>query len=329
MKKSLVLVAVGLVLLSKPLARPQSTSAVTDAGSILLSVTVTDKSERYIAGLDKTAFAVNDNGIAQEITLFQNNAPLSVGIIYDTSGSMSPARSDESEMRASIREGLARLIQSGGPSDKYFLIGFNDKVELLSDWTNDSQPIVKALSETRPKGKTAFHDACYTGLEKLVGEGRQKRVLLIISDGHDNVSTHKFSELHRALRESNVSVYAVGPAILPMDSGINRGNLTGLDELTSGMGGRFYIPRKVASMNRIFVPIFEQISEELHHQYLIGYRPANFTADGKWRRIKIEVKAPADASGKRRQLSAGNRTGYFATIRFLRSMSKNLSGDAK
>ena len=322
LRRPLAALLVGLVLLGQLFARPQSTSQVMDSGSIELSVTVTDKSDRYIMGLDKAAFSVKENGMPQEITLVESSAPLSVGIIYDTSGSMLPSRSDESEMRESIKEGLARFIQLGGPSDQYFLIGFGDKVDLLSDWTSNSEQILRRLSETRQRGKTAFHDACYTGLEKLIGEGRQKRVLLIISDGQDNGSQHTFSELHRALRESNVSVYAIGPANLPSDSGLERTDLTALNDLTSGMGGRFYIPKKVADMNRIFVPIFERITQELHHQYLIGYRPANFVADGKWRRVTIEVRATADSSGKKPKLSVLSRTGYFATHRFLTSMKK-------
>lgn len=294
---------------------PDSPSS--DARFVLLNITVTEKSDRLAVGLDKSAFAVYDNNVQQEITFFDNkDVPLSVAIICDMSGSMVPLQADVRKLQEVMKIGLARFIQSGHASNEYFLIGFNQKVELLSDWTKDGNVILSQITEKRLKGQTVLYDACYTGVEKLMREGQQKRAVLLISDGWDNESTHTLSELRHLLKQSDVLVYTVGVLVNKIEGGAveQEGFLNDLKDLASETGGRSFVPKTSADLNKIF----ELIALELRHQYRVGYKPMNFTHDEKWHRIKIEIKPPSNGSGKVPNHLGRSRKGYFANSRLMK-----------
>lgn len=314
----LSLILVGLVNAQKA-EKTHLTSQSSDAGLIMLNVTVTDKSDRIAVGLDKPAFTVYDNNVPQEITFFDNkDVPLSVAIIYDMSGSMAPVRADEGKIREIIKTGLVRFIQSSNASNEYFLIGFNQKVELLSDWTEDGNAILGKITDKRLKGQTALYDACYTGVDKLMREAHQKRAVLLISDGQDTNSSHTLSELRHLLKESDVLVYTIGVVVnYQPGSQLEAAGLNDLDDLASETGGRLHVPKTSADLNKIF----ELIALELRHQYTVGYKPMNFTDDEKWHRIKIKIKPPPNSSGKVPNQLGRSRKGYFANSRLLKRIS--------
>jgi Ca-activated chloride channel family protein len=295
--------------LPQPHPRPHSQNS--SANRIVLNVTVTDQFERIVAGLEKTAFTLYDNNVPQEITFFaKEDIPLSVGIIYDMSVSMSHPRKDERIVREVIKAGLAQFMQSSNPANEYFLMGFAKEQELLSDWTSESSIILSKITESALKRRqTALYDACYAGVEKLTGERHQKRVILLISDGQDNASRHKGSELRELLKKSDVLVYALGLVVYnEPGSSLGMAGLNTLDEMVSGLGGKLYVPKTSTDLNRVF----EQIALELAHQYRIGYRSSNDTHDGKWHRIKIEVRSHPINSGKVPRLIVRSREGYYA-----------------
>ncbi|MEA2173621.1 MAG: Ca-activated chloride channel [Blastocatellia bacterium] len=267
---------------------------------ITMTVTVTDTYGRFVSGLSKKAFTVLDEKVPQEITFFSDDdAPVSVGVVFDVSGSMN----GDKIRRA--REALSKFIQTSHNSDEYFLIGFNSRAQLLLDKTRDGSAVLDKLTFVEPKSNTALYDACYLGVEKVTRGAHPKRAVLLISDGQDNDSRYTFSELRKLLKESDVVVYSIG--IL---GGADAGSQFGmegqaiLDELSSVSGGKAFFPRTAAEMD----DIFESIALELRHQYSIGYKPSNFTNDGKWHRLKVKITPPRGLP----HLFVRSKEGYFA-----------------
>jgi Ca-activated chloride channel family protein len=267
---------------------------------ITFTVTVTDTYGRFVSGLNKNAFTVLDDKKPQEITYFSDDdSPVSVGVIFDVSGSMS----GEKVKRA--RDALSKFIQTSHNSDEYFLIAFNSRAQLLLDKTRDGNAILDKLTFIQTKQNTALYDACYLGVEKVQRGAHPKRALLLISDGQDNNSRYTFNELRRLLKESDVVLYGIG--IL---SGGDAGSPLGmegqgiLDELASVSGGKAFFPRSAPEMD----DIFEQIALELRHQYSIGYRPSNFSNDGRWRKVKVKVTPPRGLP----KLFVRSKEGYYA-----------------
>ncbi len=277
-----------------------SKPVITNTDLITLTVTVTDTYGRYVSGLNKNAFTVLDDKLPQEISHFSDDdAPVSVGVIFDVSGSMS----GDKIKRA--RDALSNFIQTSHNSDEYFLIAFNSRAQLLLDKTRNGDAVLDKLTFVQTKNNTALYDACYLGVEKVQRGTHPKRALLLISDGQDNNSRYTFNEVRRLLKESDVVLYAIG--IL---SGSDAGSSLGmegqgtLDELANVSGGKAFFPRSPAEMD----DIFEQIALELRHQYSIGYKPNNFVNDGKWHKVKVRVSPPRGLP----RLFVRSKEGYYA-----------------
>jgi Ca-activated chloride channel family protein len=272
---------------------------ITNTDLITFTVTVTDIYGRFVSGLGKKAFSIFDDKTQQEISFFSDDdAPVSVGIVFDLTGSMS----GEKVRRA--REALAHFIQTSHEMDEYFLVTLqNGRTYLALDHTRDGNGILDKLTFVQTKGNTAFYDSVYLAAERVQRGANPKRAVLVISDGQDNNSRYTFNDLRKALRESDVAVYAIGieesgNGSLAMEgSGI-------LDEIAAVSGGKAFFPRSAAEMD----DIFEQIALELRHQYSIGYRPPNFVSDGKWHRIKVKVAPPRGLP----RLFVRSKEGYFA-----------------
>lgn len=292
----------------KPAAGPQKTGKELDGPVIIntdlvtFTVTVTDSYGRYVSGLNKNAFTVLDNKLPQDISFFSDDdAPVSVGILFDVSGSMS----GDKIKRA--REALSRFIQTSHNADEYFLIAFNSRAQLLLDKTRDGNAVLDKLSFVQTRNNTALYDACYLGVEKVQRGTHPKRALLLISDGQDNDSRYTFSEVRRILKESDVVLYGIG--ILSggdAGSGLGMEGQGVLDELANVSGGKAFFPRTSAEMD----DIFEQIALELRHQYSIGYKPPNFVNDGKWHHVKVKVTPPRGLP----RLFVRSKDGYYSLV---------------
>ena len=267
---------------------------------VTLTLTVTDQYGRYVSGLQKGAFTIIDNNQEQEITFFSDqDAPVSIGILFDVSGSMS------GEKIGKARKALERFINTSHPMDEYFLIAFNSRAQLLMDRTRDGEAVLNKLTLVQPKHNTALYDAVYLGIERVTRGSHQKKAVLIISDGQDNSSRYNFGEVRRLLKEADVTVYGVG-----IMDGSDAGSALGmqgqafLDELAGVTGGKSFYPQTSVEMDEIF----ERIALELRHQYSIGYTPKDFALDGKWRKVKVKVKPPRGLP----RLTVRSREGYYA-----------------
>ncbi len=268
---------------------------------VTLTLTVTDNYNRYVTGLGKKHFTIMDDGEEQEITFFSDaDAPVSVGILFDVSGSMS------GEKIRKAQKALERFINTSHPSDEYFLIAFNNRAQLLMDRTRDGEAVLRKLTLVEPKADTALYDAVYLGAERVTRGTHKKRAMLIISDGQDNSSRYNFGEVRRLMKESDVVTYAVG-IMDGRDAGspIGMQGQSFLDELSSVTGGKSFYPQSDVEMDEIF----ERIAIELRHQYSIGYVPKDFQPNGKWRKVKVKVKPPRGFP----RLTVRSREGYYAT----------------
>lgn len=267
---------------------------------ITLNVTLTDTYGRYVTGLNKKDFTVLDDKEPQEITFFSDDdAPISLGVIFDVSGSMG------GDKIRKAHEALKHFVETSHDGDEYFLIGFNSRAQLLMDKTRDSDAMLNKLTFVQTKGQTALYDACYLGVEKVMHGVHPKRAILVISDGQDNSSRYTFNELRKMLKESDVLIYAIGITDKGDANGLGVAGQAILDELASVSGGKAFFPDTGAEMNEIF----ERIAIELRHQYAIGYKPAKFTNDGRWHRIKVKVTPPRGLP----HLFVRAKDGYYAT----------------
>ena len=278
-------------------ARDESVLVNTDL--ISFTVTVTDTYGRFVSGLSKKAFAVYDDKVAEEITFFSDDdAPLSIGVVFDLTGSMS----GEKVKRA--KDALSQFFETSLDKDEYFLITLQSgRAFLTMDRTRDSKAILDKLTFVQTKGNTAFYDGVYLAAEKVQRGTYPKRAVLVISDGQDNNSRYTFNDLRKMLKESDVAIYSIGIE----ESGNGSLALEGsgiLDEISGVSGGKAFFPRTNAEMD----DIFEQIALELRHQYSIGYKPKDFKPNGQWHHIKVKVIPPRGLP----RLFVRSKEGYYA-----------------
>jgi Ca-activated chloride channel family protein len=266
---------------------------------ISFNVTVMDQYGRFVTGLSQSAFTIFDDKRAQEITFFSDeDAPVSLGIVFDLTGSMGGDKVKKA------KAALEHFFQTSREGDEYFLITLqNGRANLALDRTRDSQAVLNKLTFVQPRGTTAFYDACYLGVDKVVQGTHPKRALLVISDGQDNNSRYTFNELRRLVKESDVIIYAIGIEEERDGTLASDGQLI-LDDIAAVSGGKAFFPQNSAEMD----DIFESIALELRHQYAIGFRPPNFSANGKWHHLKVKVNPPRGLP----HLFVRSRDGYYA-----------------
>lgn len=245
-------------------------------------VTVTDPYNRLVTGLDKQHFLVYEDKVRQKIDYFSDeDLPISIGVIFDVSGSMK-GKIDRA------REALKAFIETSHHDDDFLLVGFNQRAQLLAEFS-DGDSVANKLILIDPRGQTAIYDAVYLGVEK-VKEGRHsKRALLVISDGQDNSSRYSWGELRKLVKESDVQIYCIGVVELGWRSEmIDIYGQATLEEIARVTGGKAFFPRTAAELEDITT----RIALVLRHQYSLGYTPTNEQRNNKWRKIKVRLKPP-------------------------------------
>src|SRR5215510_2848441 len=273
--------------------------SITDLVS--LTVTVTDGYDRLVTGLTKRDFELFEDKVKQDISHFSEiDAPINLGIIFDVSGSMK-GKIDRA------RDALKAFIQTSHNDDDFFLVSFNQRANLVAEFT-DGETLINKLTLVNPSGQTALYDATYLGVEK-VKQGRHNRhALLLVSDGQDNSSRYTYGELRRRLKEAGVQIYCIG--IVEMGGGAG-GSLdvqgqANLEEIAQSTGGKAFFPRSAAELEDITT----RIALELRHQYSIGYNPTNVKRDGQWHKIKVNVNAKSAKNLS--NLRVQHKEGYYA-----------------
>ena len=262
---------------------------------VVVHTTVLDKSGHFVSGLKKEDFRIYEDGIAQTISLFsQEDVPVSLGIVIDTSGSMRNKIDN-------VNKAALAFIKASNPQDEVFLIGFNDQVELLEDYTSDLEAIADALDNIIVSGGTALYDAIHLAVAKAQKGIKPKKAIILISDGEDRDSYYKLEEMVNKVQESDVQVYSVGFLNPIPEKGLfGRWSKSvpekahdALQLISEDTGAKAFFPQRVSEIDKI---VFE-VAYELRNQYSIGYISTNTSRDGSYRRLKVEID-PGKAAGR-------------------------------
>lgn len=298
---AVVLAAAVTLLASAQSPGPNFGSIRVDSTLVLVPVTVTDASNRYVLGLEKQNFRVFEDAGEQNIKQFSGeDAPLSVGLIVDTSGSIG----DKLDI---CREAVSQFLKTMNADDEAFLVEFSDRAELVVGLTHETGEIGGKLSSARSGGMTALFDAVYVGLREMKKARNPRKTLVVISDGGDNNSVFSAKEILDLVREADVQIYAMGVfERFPMFR-LSTAEATGprlLKGIAEQTGGRAF----AAATLEALPGIAGRIGIELRNQYVLAYSPANAAKDGKFRRIDVKLVQPDGMTG----LKARWRLGYYA-----------------
>jgi Ca-activated chloride channel homolog len=274
----------------------ESPTFTADTRLVPLPTTVLDKGGRLLTNLPRTAFHVFEDGVEQTIKDFKReDVPVSMGLVIDNSGSMR-------DKLPKVNAASLALVKASNPDDEVFIVNFNDDAYLDQDFTNDIKKLEEALDKIDARGGTAMRDAISVSIDNLKQKGkRDKKVLLVVTDGNDNTSNISLEQLVRKAQQSDVLIYAIG-LLSEEEPREARQAKRALKEITSSTGGMDYYPKDLAEVDHIT----PEIAHEIRNQYMITYLPSNPVLDGKFRKISVTCKAPGNPIVR-------TRNGYYAT----------------
>jgi Ca-activated chloride channel homolog len=283
---------------AQPAALPQTVVRV-ESSLVLIPTHVTNANGSPVINLSADAFHLYEDNVQQTIASFNaEDAPISVGLLFDASGSMRNKMEKASQA-------ASRFFATANPGDEFFLIEIGGRARLVSPFTTDSDDLLERIQHFRSGGQTPLFDAIHLAMKEMKSAHNSRKALVILSDGGDNWSTHTFRQIHEALIESDMQVYAIG--IFDEDFARNhtpeesKGPML-LDELTSQTGGRLFSVARLEDLPEIGA----RISRELRQQYVLGYYSSNGVRDGKFRHVKVTV------SSEETEIHVSARKGYYA-----------------
>jgi Ca-activated chloride channel homolog len=268
---------------------------------VLIPVTVTDGQNRFVLGLDKQNFDLREDSAAQTIKeVVGEDAPLSVGLLVDVSGSMG-------QKLEISRRAVSQFLKTMNSDDEAFLVEFSDKAKLVLTFTKDTAVIESKMSSIQSGGLTALLDAVHIGVRQMRKAHNPRKALLIISDGGDNNSRYTANEVRDLVREADVQIYSMGVFESNPYLGITAAELSGpllLTRMSEQTGGRVF----AASSDSDLPSIATRIGIELRNQYVLAYSPSNSNHDGSYRHVNLKLKPPPGLP----PLTAHWRLGYYA-----------------
>ena len=284
---------------AKPPANPSSGDDVTfraDTRLVVLPISVADKNGKLVTDLKQSSFKVFENGIEQPIKIFKReDVPISLGIIIDNSGSMK-------EKRQKVEIASLDMVKASNPQDEVFIVNFNDEPWLDVPMTSDIKIMQEGIARIDSRGGTAMRDAISGGIDYLKKQGkRQKKVLLVITDGNDNASTINLERLVSRSQQEEILIFSIG---LLNEEERHEAKIAkrALDTLARETGGLAFYPKGVADVDQIAL----QVAHEIRNQYTLAYSPTSPQMDGSFRQIKVTVNGPGHPLVR-------TRTGYYAT----------------
>ena len=277
-----------------------------DVGLVVLHATVLDKRGHSVEGLKADDFRVYEDGAAQKLSVFSHaDIPVTMGIVIDDSGSMR-------EKRASVNAAALAFVKTSNPQDQVFVVNFNDVyyLDTPGDFATSIEDLKAALGKIDSRGGTALYDAVLASIDHLKLGNRDKKAILVITDGEDNASRYPFEELLRAAQKSNAVIYTIGllgeelpGGLFKMGHGSHRGAKI-LEKLAEATGGKAFFPKSLGEVEETCV----QIAHDIRDQYTLAYYPTNTQKDGTFRTVRVDATAP----DSRTKLSVRTRPGYYA-----------------
>ena len=271
---------------------------------VQLPISVLDKDGRPVNGLTKNDFAIFEDNVQQQIKVFKHeDIPLSLGLVIDNSGSMR-------NKRERVNSATLTFARESNPEDETFIVNFDDAAYLEQDFTGSIGDLIDALDNIDTRGETALYDAVYLSVDHVKAGKKDKRVLLLISDGEDNVSKYGLNKVIDALRESKVTLYAIGL----LEENDQRGGLFKkppskkakevLQKFAEITGGQAYFPKSLDEVEELV----KDIAHEIRNHYTVSYTPSNRKLDGSWREIRVKVNPPKTTP----KVTVHTKQGYFA-----------------
>jgi len=287
------------VLAALPLLHAQKEEPTTfraDTRLVVLHATVMDRSGRLVTNLPQKAFHVFENGVEQPIKKFlREDVPVSLGLIVDNSGSMRTKR-------LRVEAAALALVRASNPEDEVFIVNFNDEAYLDQPFTSEIKDLERGLSKIDSRGGTAMRDAVRMSIDYLKENGkRDKKVLLVVTDGDDNNSSINLENLVRIAQQSEVLIYTVG--ILSEEEKREAKKATrALNAIAEASGGGSYYPKELADVEKVC----QQVAKDVRSQFILEYSPTNAALDGSFRQIKVTAAGP-------NRPTVRTRSGYYAT----------------
>ena len=266
-----------------------------DARLVVLHATVVDADGHLVTDLPRSAFRVFEDGVEQVIKLFRReDAPVSLGLVIDSSGSML-------RKREKVKAAALALVHASHPQDEVFIINFNERAWLDTGFTSDIARLKEGLGRGEPQGITAMRDAVRLALEHLWRQGeRDKKVVLVVTDGEDNASAIGLKYLVRAAQQTGILIYTLGLLGEAGREATARAK-DELDALTQATGGQSWYLDDVTQSEQVAL----EVARDIRNQYTLAYTPSNQALDGAYRRIKVTVAGS-------QPLTVRTRTGYYA-----------------
>ena len=272
-----------------------------DTTLVLIPVAVTDSLNRFVLGLQKEDFHLSEDRVEQNVAHFSGeDAPLSVGLVFDESGSM------DYKLRTA-QAAVSQFLKAMNADDEAFLVEFSDNARLSVEFTADTGAIQGALKKAQPGGLTAMLDAINLALREMKKARNSRKAIVIVSDGGDNHSQYTSAQIESLVREADVQIYAMGVFEPSLPLGLTPEEISGprlLSEIATQTGGRAFS----AALTSDLPSVAARIAVELRNQYVLGYYPKNQTRDGKYRQVEVKLTQPRGVS----QLKAHWRLGYYA-----------------
>jgi Ca-activated chloride channel homolog len=291
-----------------PPAESSDTIFSSETRLVPLNVTVSDKTGHLVTNLPQSAFQVFENGVLQQIKIFKReDVPVSMGLIIDNSGSMR-------EKRQSVESATLALVKDSNPQDEEFIVNFNDEAYLDTEFTSDQKLLEQGLTKIDSRGGTAMRDALRMSIDHLKEKGkRDKKVILVVTDGNDNASMIGLEALVRLAQQDDILIYAIG-ILSEEEKREAKKAQHALNLLVENTGGQVFYPKELSEVDRIA----HQVAHDIRNQYTIAYTPSNQALDGSYRQIKVTVKATGNPVAR-------TRSGYYATDKSAKPVSKNPS----
>jgi VWFA-related protein len=263
---------------------------------------VLDKKGFPVRGLQRGDFTVYEDKVQQDISLFtQEDVPLSVGLVLDASGSMT-------DKLDRLHTAAMTFVRESNPEDETAIVSFSNEASLEQDFTTSTHKLRIALSGIIPNGDTALYDAVFLAAKHLNDQGsRDKKALLVVSDGEDNKSTYKFNQVLAAVQESKIILYSIGLLSSDIGAGFSYPSDSGkkaLRKLAEATGGASFFPKNVSQVEEIC----KRIARDLRNQYTIGYKPSNDKLDGSYRKVQVRLSNPKT----HQDLKVRTKQGYYA-----------------